>query len=185
MKKACSRLEWNSIRKCFRNLGFSNRWIDWFCQCTCFKIIINGKMRPIFNPERGMRQGNPLSLYIFIICTEYLGHYINYMANQGKFGIGIRLNNDAPKIPYLIFANDCIILYRATKSKASKKAMRNIKQIVDHYGTFPGQLVNYYKSKIEFSKGVSNADKNEISQILQISSIDAIGTYLGCIGIEN
>lgn len=63
--------------------------------------------------------------------------------------------------------------------------MRNIKQIVDHYGTFPGQLVNYYKSKIEFSKGVSNADKNEISQILQISSIDAIGTYLGCIGIEN
>lgn len=72
-------------------------------------------MRPIFNPDRGMRQGNPLSLYIFIICTEYLGRYINCMANQGKFGIGIRLNNDAPKIPYLIFANDCIILYRATK----------------------------------------------------------------------
>lgn len=56
-----------------------------------FKVIVSEKMGPTFDTERRSRQGDPLSPYIFIICAKYLGHYINFMANQSKSGIGIRL----------------------------------------------------------------------------------------------
>lgn len=38
-------------------------------------------MGPTLNPKRGIEQGDPLSLYIFNICAEYLGSYINFMAD--------------------------------------------------------------------------------------------------------
>lgn len=61
---------------------------------------------------------------------------------------------------------------------------RNIKQILDHYDTVSGQLVNYQKSCIQFSNGVSNTDKKAISQILHISVSNKIDKYLGCTGID-
>lgn len=85
---------------------------------TTFKIIANEKMGPTFNLERGIRQGDPVSLYIFIVCAEYLGHYINFMGKQAKFEIGIRLNKNALKIPYLVFVDDYINFCRATKKAA-------------------------------------------------------------------
>lgn len=49
----------------------------WQCiTTTTIKVIANGKMGPTFNMERGIRQGDPLSPYIFVICTEYLGRNI-------------------------------------------------------------------------------------------------------------
>lgn len=78
-----------------------------------------------------------------------------------------------------MFADDCILFYKDTKSTA-----RNIKQSLDHYSIVSGQLVNYQKSKIRFSKGVLNTDKKETSQILHIPSTNGIGTYCGCINID-
>lgn len=114
-----------------------------------------------------------LSPYIVIIYDEYLWRYIHFTANR-KLSSGVRLNKDTPKISYLIFADDCIIFCRTNKSAA-----RNIKQILDHYCMVSGHLINYQKSRVQFFKDVSNADKMEPSQILQIPSSNKIGTYLG------
>lgn len=119
-----------------------------------FKVIVSGKMGLTFYPERDIRQDDPLSEYILNICAEYLGRYINFMENQAKSGIVIRLNKDDYKIPCLLFADNCIIFCRATK-----KVTRNARQILDHYCTVSGQFVNCHKSKIQFSTGVLNAEK--------------------------
>lgn len=75
------------------------------------------------------------------------------MATQSKSGSGSKVNRDAPKIPVLMFVNDCIIFCRANNRSA-----RNIKQILNHYCIVSGQLVNYHTSFL-FSNDVSNTEK--------------------------
>lgn len=87
------------------------------------------------------------------------------MSMQKIFGIVIKLSKGCSNIPYLIFAYNCIIFCRTTKTAAY-----NVRHILDHYYKVSSKLVNLRKSKIQFSKGMSDADIKEIEQILQIKS---------------
>lgn len=82
------------------------------------------------------------------------------MTNQPKSGIGVKFNKDTPNIPFLMFADDCIIFLQDNKNAANI-----IKQTLDHYCMVSEQLVNYKKSYIEFSNGVSNIGRKIILQI--------------------
>lgn len=62
------------------------------------------------------------------------------MANIPKIGIGIKFAKSSPIIPYLMFSNDRLIVY-----KANRKAVRHIKTILDNYCKIPGHLVNFHK----------------------------------------
>lgn len=58
MKKAYDKLDWNFIRKCSQDLGFTDKWANWTMQCittTTFKVMVNGKIGAPFIPERGIR----------------------------------------------------------------------------------------------------------------------------------
>lgn len=103
---------------------------------------------------RGALESDPLSPYIFIIYTEYFDRFIYFLANQRKSGIGINLNKDRPNIPYLMFADGCNIMYRVIKG-----AVDNVNHILDHRYKVSHHVVNDYISKIQFQKGVLNADK--------------------------
>lgn len=78
-----------------------------------------------------------------------------------------------------MFADDCMIF-----CKASKEAARNIKEILHNYCMVFGELVNFHKSLILFSKEVPKKVKLEIANILQIPSSSNIGTYHGCKNID-
>lgn len=78
-----------------------------------------------------------------------------------------------------MFVDDCVILCRA-----NNKAARIIKQVLNHYFTVSGQLVNCQKLSLLFSNGVSSADKKTISQILQIPVNNKMDKYFDCTGIE-
>lgn len=79
---------------------------------------VNGKTWYSFNPERGIRQGDPLSFHIFIVCTKYLDRYIHFVSNQRKSGIDSKLNKDSSNSPYLMFADDCLTFCRAIRRAA-------------------------------------------------------------------
>lgn len=93
-----------------------------------FSILINGTWKGNFKPTRGIRQGDPLSRYIFIIRAEYLDCYLHYVSTTSKSGIGIHPTKEASKIPYLRFTDDYMIFNRKTK-----KAVRIIKDVLDSY----------------------------------------------------
>lgn len=155
---------------------------NWIIQCittTSFHVMINGNVGTLFTPEGGIREGDPLSPYIFIVCVEYLERLINYLVNQIKSGIGTKIDKDSHNIPYLMFADDCFIFCRVTK-----KAARMIKQVLDHYWSISGQLINYHKSEVQFSRNVRTFDKKKIAQILQVTPIGNINKYLGCINVD-
>lgn len=56
-----------------------------------------------FKPKREIRQGDPISSSIFIICKEYIGRYIYFMSNTPKSGVGVKV----AKMPYHFLVNLC------------------------------------------------------------------------------
>ncbi|KAF7143502.1 hypothetical protein RHSIM_Rhsim05G0149000 [Rhododendron simsii] len=73
MAKAYDRIEWSYLEMVMTQLGFHQIWIGWVMECVktvSFSITVNGEAGDTFYPSRGIRQGCPLSPYLFLLCGE-------------------------------------------------------------------------------------------------------------------
>ena len=82
-------------------------------------LSINANSERKIQPSRGIRQGDPLSPYILILCVEFLGRELVRQSENLKNHIGIQTHSNSPKIMFLMFAEDCIIFAKATPKACS------------------------------------------------------------------
>lgn len=77
ISKAYDRVEWSSLRMAMKTLGFSEQWCQLIMACVTsaqYQVLINGSPYGDKKPSRGLLQGDPISMYLFVICTEMLVH---------------------------------------------------------------------------------------------------------------
>lgn len=73
MSKAYNRVEWDFVSQVLHRLGFHEKWINWVMECitsVSYKFLINDNIYGVVKPHRGIRQRDPISPYIFILCGE-------------------------------------------------------------------------------------------------------------------
>nr|KYP76532.1 hypothetical protein KK1_020778 [Cajanus cajan] len=104
--------------------------------------MIDGDGVGPITPEPGVRQGDPLSPYLFILCLEGLFSLL-HQAESKRDIHGAQMYHGAPQITHLLFVNDCFLLCKDTEKKCS--ALRSILQL---YETTSRQAINMQKSKI-------------------------------------
>lgn len=166
LEKAYDLLDWSYIKACLLRFGFHYDWIELVMHCiksVSFSIILNGSPQGWFQPSRGIRQGDPLSPYIFILAMEPLIRRFNSLAVNSKAQVGILSSPLGFRISNLMFADDCLLF-----AKATKKATRNICKVLDAFSAASGQKINFHKSSLFFSSKVNHNIRNEITNIINI-----------------
>jgi len=136
-------------------------------------MLINGQPSKSFSPERGIRHGDPLSPYIFILCANVLSSLL-HKESQSQVIHGIQVARNAPKITHLLFANDSLLFARANQEEAN-----TIIQVLNKYQLASGQLVSYDKSEVSFSLNVPDLEKNIIYNKIEIKAVTSHSRYLG------
>eukprot|EP00253_Pinus_taeda_P023159 PITA_23159 len=87
LEKAYDKLSWAYIRRVIIAYGFDHNWVRWvmaLVTSSSFSILVNGSPYKPFNPTRGLKQGDPLSPFLFILMMEGLGKAIKSAKAEGK-----------------------------------------------------------------------------------------------------
>lgn len=115
MSKAFDRVNWNFLLSVMSKLGFSNHitnLIREMISTVSYTILLDGRAIGSVTPSRGLRQGDPISPYLFILILEVFHLMLQKLQREGLLH-GIAIARGAPKVTNLFFADDCYIFCKA------------------------------------------------------------------------
>ena len=132
--------------------GFQESWVAMIMECitmVTYSILVNGEPKGLITPTRGLRQGDPLSPYLFLFCAKGLNAILNQASESGDIH-GFPICRNGPKLTHLFFADDCLLFCRSTLEECEK-----IQQILAYYEEASGQVINRDQTTLFFSKNTS------------------------------
>ena len=176
ISKAYDRMEWGFIANMMNKFGFQQTWIDRVMKLissVSYSFTHNSQEFGSVIPSRGIRQGDPISPYIYILCAEGLSAMIRRNESVGLLH-GCTIARGAPTISHLLFADDCYFFFRVVEGEASV-----MKRILNRYEEILGQVVNYNKSTVVFSPNTSEENRRRVCDQLGVRAVNNPGDYLG------
>ncbi|GAU45807.1 hypothetical protein TSUD_87100 [Trifolium subterraneum] len=176
LAKAYDMLRWDFIHKTLQEVGFPPGMIEVIMHgvtTVTTNVKWNGARTEYFRPYRGIRQGDPMSPYLFVLCMDKLSHMISQAVDGGKW-VGIRAGRAGPIISHLMFADD-LLLY----GKATAEHMQCVIKVLDDFCILSGQKVSQEKTSILFSKNVPQEVKTMLQNISGFRVTSSLGKYLG------
>lgn len=176
MSKAYDRVEWRFIEAIMSKLGFSTKWIELTMRVitsVSYTFKVNGILTEKVCPSRGICQGDPLSPYIFVICSQGLSSIILGF-HQQELIKGVRMASRGPTITHLFFADDNLLFF-----KADPNSCRMIKESLQLYEKASGQVINYDKSAHSFSPLTLKQNQDRVKHYLNIRVSRSHELYLG------
>ena len=148
LAKAFDRLEWNFIVGALARKGLHSHFINLIHSCISsptFSVVINGQPFARFRGNRGIRQGCPLSPYLFVLAINELSIALQEAMSANCLA-GITLGPNCPPIHPLLFADDLLVCGQAAAEEATR-----MKDILQDFCRCSGQTPNWSKSGIIFS----------------------------------
>ena len=176
INKAYDRVEWSFLREVMKRMGFNDKWVELVMECVStmtYSLLINGEPMGNIKPSRGIRQGDPLSPYLFLLCSEGLHRMTKNAADNGDIQ-GVSICPNGPKLTHLFFADDSLLFCRATTQECQK-----VLEILSSYERASGQKLNRDKTSLFFSKSTSFEMQNQIMSALGVSALRQYKEYLG------
>jgi hypothetical protein len=147
MSKAYDRVEWKFLEKIMCRLGFVDRWVSLIMSCAStvsYSILVNGRPTGHITPSRGIRQGDPLSPYLFLLVAEGLNSLLTRAVENGSL-LGVPTSAFGIKLSHLFFADDSLFLCRVNFQEWC-----NLLQVMAVYEQASGQKLNTGKTSIFF-----------------------------------
>ena len=157
LQKAFDTLDWRFILEILSVLRFPEQFLGWIKGCITFSkfsISLNGGLVGYFRGARGVRQGDPLSLYLFVLAMNVLSRLLDAAARYGVFSyhpMCKRIN-----LTHLCFADDLLIF-----SKGNLESVIGVKKILCLFYAYSGLQLNCGKSEL-FHTGISRTMMEEI-----------------------
>lgn len=176
MSKAFDRVEWFFLRSVMRRKGFHENWVALMMECITtisYSFLLNGEPLDIIRPTRGIRQGDPLSPYLFLLRTEGLHGLLSKAAKLGTIR-GVSIYRNGPRLTHLFFAHDSLLF-----CKASIQECLHIQELLSLYEATSGQQLNRKKTTLFFSKSTPQAIQDSIISLLGVPQIKQYEKYLG------
>jgi hypothetical protein len=137
------------------------------------EVRVNGELTMPVIPSRGIRQGDPISLYLFLLYTEGLSCLLNARQMDGTLS-GIRNGRSGPAISHLLFADDSIFF-----AKSDSASVEILKDTLNTYCSGSGQKINLHKSSVFFGSHCNEQVKTTVMTRLGVQNEALQETYLG------
>lgn len=150
-------LSWDFLFSCLQGLNLPQLYISWLRACICntnFTVGYNGSVHGYFKGTRGLRQGDPLSPYLFVIAMNFLSLMLNRAAQEMKFKY--HLNCQSSKLTHLCFADDLLIFIDGSLS-----SVQAVLQVLREFEERSGLEVSVQKSSF-FASGLSTSGTDQI-----------------------
>ena len=176
LEKVYDKLEWSFIRDMLIRANLPADLIDVIMSCistVSMSILFNGEALDPLYPSRGIRQGDPLSPYLFILCMEFLGQLIEEKCNA-KLWQPVKASCSGLAFSHLFFADDLVLFAKSDPTNCSA-----IRDVLDVFCSLSGQSVSDAKSRVYFSPNVDRDSRESFCDILGFAPIPSLGKYLG------
>ena len=160
-ERAYDHVDWGFLEHVFERKGFSPIWRSWMRGClssTRIAILVNGSAKECIKASRGLRQGDPLSPFLFMLLVDVLSRMI-FRAKERGLAEGFLFGRYRTKVFILQFAYDTIFF-----SKASLELLQNLKITLLVFRQVSGLKINLEKSSIV---GI-NTNQYMVSQLASI-----------------
>ncbi|KAJ0482819.1 putative RNA-directed DNA polymerase [Helianthus annuus] len=175
IEKAYDTLNWGFLKSIMCQMAFPNRWVDWVMAIvTTVKasVLVNGSPSQEFVCHRGLRQGDPISPFLFVMAMEALSGVVKKAVSLG-FIHGIQCTPQGPVLSHFLYADDAVFL-----GEWSVENARNINRIMRCFYMASGLKVNLGKSSL-FGVGVDEAEITSMAGILRCRAGSFPFKYLG------
>lgn len=174
IRKAYDSVDWVFLDDVLRALHFPDKFCKWIMACVtspAYSIALNGEVRGFFPGMQGLRQGDPLSPYLFVLCIEYLSRLFKARIDESEYNYHPKCGMH--QITHLAFADDLMVLARGDLLSVQKLA-----EILAEFGETSGLRANRLKSSL-FLAGVRGIEKQEIEDVLSFATGSFPFRYLG------
>jgi hypothetical protein len=176
LAKAYDKLSWEFIWRTLVEIKLPEKMVNVIMHAITSvetNVKWNGARGEFFRPHRGIRQGDPISPYLFVLCMDKLSHLIMHAINVGDWR-GIKAGRNGPMVSHLMFADDLLLF-----GEASENQMNCVMQILDTFCKLSGQEVSQAKTSILFSRNVSRSMRVKLLHMSGFRETCDLGKYLG------
>ena len=157
-------------------MNFDLKWIRWIMECVTsvqYTLLVNGSISNPFKPFKGLRQGDPFSPYLFLMCANILSLSLQ-KAEHAKLMNGVKVVRNGCTFTHLLFVDDSLPFF-----KKDNKSLANLKRILDWYCNLFGQCIILDKSNLFCSPNMPKDEQECLAKQLQVNLVQNPNKYLG------